>query len=314
MQVERLGVLLKPENKAEAKFNAGMVRCRDTVHMLYRYAVAEDYKDGKSIVYSANKIYYARLDTNGRLIRDYSDKAFIEAESEAEKMGCEDPRIVEFEGWYYIFYSAFDGETCRVGVARTSDFTSVEKLGVIPTVQWDKDAFIFPERIDGKIVYMHRIEPDIEMDTFSELEDMFSEDYWREYENKIHEKVVLSGAEPWENLKIGGSVPPIKTEIGWLLIYHGVADDRDPFCYRAGAALLDLNNPSRVISRLPFPLLEPEKEYECVGDVNNVVFPQGAFIENEWLYISYGAADKYVAMARVKYGELLEELKKYIKE
>lgn len=311
MQVERLGVLLQPENDYEAKFNAGMIRQGDTVHMLYRYAHIADRGDGKSLIYSRNRIHYARLDTQGHLLEDRKDTPVIEPTTPGESGGCEDPRIVEFEGAYYVFYSAFDGTVCRVGVARTTDFVSYDKLGVIPTLEWDKDAFILPERVNGKVVYIHRIEPDIEMDFFDSIEDMFDEEYWKHYGDIAHEKVVLTGVEPWEAAKVGGSVPPILTDEGWLLIYHGVGHDRQPFCYRAGAALLDKNDPSKILARLPFPLLEPEEDYECVGDVNNVVFPQGAYECDGWLYISYGAADKRVAMARVRMDELMEELRRH---
>ena len=125
---------------------------------------------------------------------------------------------------------------------------------------------------------------------------------------------MLLGIEPWESAKIGGSVPPIKTEIGWLLIYHGVAHDKQPFCYRADAALMDLGDPSKIIACLPYSLLEPETDYECVGDVNNVVFPQGVYLYDGYLYLSYGAADKRAALARCCHDELLLELKKFIKQ
>lgn len=311
MTVERLGVLLRPEHDNEAKFNAGMVRQGDMVHMLYRYAHIADRGDGKSLTYSRNCIHYARLDVTGRLLEDQKASPAIEPATPWEAGGCEDPRIVEFEGAYYVFYSAFDGAICRVGVAKTQDFTTYERLGVIPTRQWDKDAFILPERVNGKVVYIHRIEPDIEIDFFDDISDLFDEAYWENYGNVVHDKVVLTGVEPWEAAKVGGSVPPIRTEKGWLLIYHGVGRDRRPFCYRAGAALLDLENPARVTARLPYPLLEPERDYECTGDVDNVVFPQGAYLHDGWLYFSYGAADKRVAMARVRMDELLTELEKH---
>lgn len=311
MTVERLGVLLKPEHDDEAKFNAGMVRQGNTVHMLYRYAHIADRSDGKSLRYSCNRIHYARLDAEGRLLEEQKDTPAIAPTTPWESGGCEDPRIVEFEGAYYVFYSAFDGDICRVGVAKTQDFLTYEKLGVVPTRQWDKDAFILSERVNGKVVYIHRIEPDIEIDFFDDIAELFDEAYWAHYGDVVHDKVVLTGVEPWEAAKVGGSVPPIRTEKGWLLIYHGVGRDREPFCYRAGVALLDLKNPARVTARLPYPLLEPECDYECVGDVDNVVFPQGAYQHGEWLYLSYGAADKRVAMARVRMDELLAELEKY---
>lgn len=311
VNLERLGVVLEPKQESEAKFNAGMIRQGETVHMLYRFAKTLDYADGKSLVYGANRIHYAKLDIQGNLLEDHDEQPVIAPSSPLDKGGCEDPRIVEFEGAYYVFYSAFDGEICRVGIVKTTDFVTFTKLGVIPTRQWDKDAFILPERINGKIIYIHRIEPNIEIDQFDSIEDMFDESFWEDYDQRIHDQVLLTGVERWENKKVGGSVPPIKTEEGWLMIYHGVADDRDPFCYRAGVALLDSNDPSKIVARLPYPLLEPETDYECFGDVNHVVFPQGAYQQDGWLYLSYGAADKRTALVRLRMNELMDELRHY---
>ena len=315
LNVERLGVVLNPKDKYHAKFNAGMVREGNRVHMLYRWAEAESSKcppDGISpISYVHDFIAYAELDTNGKLIKDY-DKPLIAPFNEWSKAGCQDPRIIIFEGMFYIFFTSWDLSCARVGVARTKDFKNIERLGIIPTIQFDKDAFILPERIRGKIVYIHRINSEIQIDYFDSFDEMFDRRFWANYSKRMHEKVVIRSEFPWENKKVGGSVPPIRTESGWLFIYHGVADDRVPFCYRTGAALLDLKNPSKVIARLPYPLLEPQTDYEIYGHVNNVVFPQGAFINNGWIYISYGGADRVVAMARVKYDELLSELEKNV--
>lgn len=310
IKVERMGVVLSPRNSSNAKFNAGMAREGDKVHMLYRCADSTPNHNGISIDYLSDYICYAELDVNGKLVRDFEEPV-IKPFNDSTTLGCQDPRIIPFEGEYYIFYTAWNGAICRVGVIKTADFKKYENLGIIPTEQWDKDAFILPERIDGKIVYIHRIEPNIQIDYFDSITDMFSEEYWKDYEHRIMNQVVISPKFKWENKKVGGSIPPIKTDIGWLFIYHGVADDRTPFCYRAGVALLDLKDPSKVIARLPYPLLEPVEEYEVKGDVNNVVFPQGAYIHDGWLYFSYGGADKVVAIARVNFDELLSELKNH---
>lgn len=312
LKAERLGVLLKPE-KNHSKFNAGMIKTGDRVQMLYRWSESTKvWTGGKTgLLYKQDFIARAELDTDGRLIKDY-DEPFIAPFCDENKSGCQDPRIVPFEGRYYIFYTCWDLNCARVGINVTDDFKSSRHLGIIPTNKWDKDAFILPERVNGKIVYIHRIEPDIQIDYFDSFDDMFNPEYWKSYHEKKHDSVVLKGEQPWENLKVGGSIPPIKTELGWLFIYHGVADDREPFCYRAGAAVLDLENPSKVVARLPYPILEPTEDYEVSGDVDNVVFPQGMYINNGYLYLSYGGADTVVAMCRFDYKELIDELKKHI--
>ena len=115
--------------------------------------------------------------------------------------------------------------------------------------------------------------------------------------------LLLKPEQDWEALKVGAGPPPIKTKYGWLLIYHGV--DKDRF-YRAGAALLDLNEPSKVIGRTKTPILEPKEPYEKNGDVNNVVFPTGACIIDGKLFVYYGAADKVCCLASAELESLLD--------
>jgi len=105
-----------------------MVKQGNTVHMLYRYAKVSDYCDGKSLKYFANKIHYARLDTDENLPEDKKAAPLISATTALEAKGCEDPRIVEFKNEYYIFYSVFDGEICRVVMAKTKHFENIRKF------------------------------------------------------------------------------------------------------------------------------------------------------------------------------------------
>jgi beta-1,2-mannobiose phosphorylase / 1,2-beta-oligomannan phosphorylase len=178
---------------------------------------------------------------------------------------------VLFEGAYYLIYSGWDKDrapagqdNARVGIARTYGFVTCEKLGIIGHYPWDKDAFIFPERIRGKIVFVHRVEPNFQIDYFDTFPELLDLRNWVDYEQRVEVATVMRRAFPWECGKIGG----------WLLIYHGVQTFPDrPFIYRAGAALLDLEDPSCVIARLPYPILQPEEDYELYGDVNKVVFP-----------------------------------------
>lgn len=308
LKVERLGVLLAPEKERFAKFNAGMIRVGDKVHMLYRSAESFDGESATGFRYKENFVAHAELDLNGKLIKD--DKAPVIAPcGQFDTAGIEDPRIVEFEGVFYIFYTCFDLKLARVGVSKTLDFISYERIGVIPTNKYDKDAFMFPERIGGKIAYIHRIESTIQIDYFDRIDDLFNPAYWSAYD--VSKTEVITGKYDWEDVKVGGSVPPVKTEDGWLFIYHGVGSDKNPFCYRAGAALLDPENPSKVIARLPYPILEPTEDYELNGDINNVVFPQGVFLNGDDMYMSYGGADTVVAIAKMSLKELLSELKKY---
>ena len=306
IKFKKMGIVMKPlkdQFGSFARFNPGIQLKDGIVHMLYR-ATNSDIKDKENYI---SYIGYAKLDINTNILYDSNEKVIYPTLPEEAK-GCEDPRIVEFEGSFYVFYTAYDGKKARVAIARTDDFIEYAKLGIINHFYWDKDAFIFPERIGGKIAYLHRVEPSIQLDYFESFDQLLSINSWINYEKKIEASTIMKRKYFWEDLKIGGSMPPIKTERGWLLLYHAVDDN---FIYRGSVALLDLKNPSKVIARIPYPMLEPEEEYEINGDVKNVVFPEGGYIYNGELNIYYGAADKYIALAKIGTDELFAELEKY---
>lgn len=324
IQFQRLGVVLAPDTpeiKTVAKFNAGMARDGDTVHMLFRYAEwRKEFDPARQSNYAVDEMRYAKLSLDGKVLYE-AKTALLKPSLPMDVSGCQDARIVPFEGAYYLFYCGWDKDTApagkdtaRVGVARTTDFTSAEKLGFIQHYAWDKDAYIFPERINGKIALVHRVEPSIQIDYFVSFDQMLRSSTWVGYSKRVEASTVLRAAFPWECGKVGGSVPPIKTEKGWLFIYHAVeafSSTPGDFMYHAGAALLDLHNPSRVIARLPYPVLSPEMDYELHGDVDKVVFPVGGYVYNDDLVISYGGADRVVALAKAPLAELLAELEKY---
>ncbi len=180
------------------------------------------------------------------------------------------------------------------------------RLGVItPYHANDKDVVLFPEKIQGKYAAIHRpsnwVGPGYPVERpsiwFAWLDGL---------PGRMHgHQVIMQPEQPWEAKKIGAGPPPIKTKVGWLLIYHGVDWDHT---YRAGAALLDLEEPWRVIARTEEPILEPEEPYEVEGDVPNVVFPEGAVVVGDELLVFYGAADKVCCVARVVLRELLDYL------
>lgn len=240
----------------------------------------------------------------------------IEPVEEYERFGCEDPRVtrLEIEGkiLYLVTYTglsapAFSDAGNRVVLASSEDLRAFRKHGVvIPGVE-DKDAVIFPETIGGRIVMLHRVRPNIQIVYFESLEQLLNPDekFWSRYMASLDRYTIMRPEHEWEEEKIGAGPPPIKTDAGWLLIYHGVDAKR---VYRAGAVLLDLEEPSKVIARSPKPILEPEEEYERVGDVPNVVFPEGAVVRGDTLYVYYGGADKCCCVANVQLGEFVDYL------
>ena len=307
------------EWESGAVFNCGATVGNDgRVYLLYR-AIPRGYgrKPGGGYDNYVSSIGCA-VSEDGVHFSRY-DRPVIEPSEEYDRLGCEDPRVTRLEAGgkttYLITYTAlsepaFSGRGNRVALVSTEDFRTFHKHGVVIPGLEDKDAVIFPKLVGGRVAMLHRVEPSIQIVFFDSLEQMIgaSEEFWSSYRAKLDDFVVMEPEFEWETAKIGAGAPPIKTDEGWLLIYHGV-DFRHT--YRAGAALLDLDNPARVIARLPYPILEPEAEYEIFGDVNNVVFPEGAIVRDGTLYVYYGGADKVCGLATADMQELLIALKNH---
>jgi len=173
----------------------------------------------------------------------------------------------------------------------------------------DKDVVVFPRKINGQFILLHRIWPGIQIVKFDKWEDL-TPTFWENYLMNLTDHIILDPKDPYEMNYIGAGVPPIETTDGWLLIYHGVHETTTGKIYHAKAALLHLEKPEIEISRLPFPLFSPTKKWEKVGMVDNVVFPTGHSLFGNDLYIYYGAADKHIAVAKMDINELLLELRK----
>lgn len=205
-----------------------------------------------------------------------------------------DPRLVKIENTYYIIWCAdFNGPA--VSIAKTEDFINYYRLpnGFLP---FNRNGVLFPEKINNKFVMLSRPSDDGHTkfgDIFiSESPDLI---HWGNH--KLLMKKSING-EWWEAVKIGAGPAPIKTSEGWLLIYHGVAGTCNGFVYSIGGALLDYDDPSKVIKRCDKFLLTPEKWYEERGFVSNVIFPCTALCDKQGrITIYYGAADTYLAAA-----------------
>ncbi len=216
---------------------------------------------------------------------------------------------------FFITYTAlsepaFYGNGNRIGLASTKDFSRADKHGIIGPDLQDKDAALFPDEINGKIGLLHRIEPNIQIIYFDDIEQLkknHEKGFFDRYIRELDKHTVLERKYAWESVKVGAGTQPVKTKEGWLLIYHGVDKNR---IYRAGAALLDIDNPQRVIARSSRPVLEPETEYEKTGDVPNVVFPEGAVVRGDELFVYYGASDKRCCLATCKLDDIIDYLLK----
>jgi predicted GH43/DUF377 family glycosyl hydrolase len=224
-----------------------------------------------------------------------------------EIWGCEDPRLTWLPelGEWAIAYTAFSRRGPLVSLAMTSDFTTVRRLGPAMPPE-DKDAALFPRRIDGRWAMLHRPSP---LRGGAHIWISFSPDlrHWGDHEFLLEAR---DGAW-WDAGKIGLGPPPLETADGWLLCYHGVHATASGPIYRAGLALLDLDDPRKVLRRTEEWVLAPTAPYERSGDVNKVVFPTGWVLDETSgaLSLYYGAADSVIALATAQLDEILAHLR-----
>ncbi len=222
---------------------------------------------------------------------------------EYEEYGIEDPRMTEIEGTIYINYTAVSRYGISVALASTTDFKTYRKHGIILPPE-NKNVVIFPERIDGQYVMIHR----------PATTGLGSQQMWMAYSDDMfhwgrHVPFMGKRKGMWDSLRIGAGAVPIKTPEGWLEIYHGVNPEQG---YCLGAALLDLRDPAKIIARSNTPFLIPEAEYERIGFYGNVVFTCGAVVTgtaNESIVsIYYGAADQFTCRADIELEDILDSL------
>jgi predicted GH43/DUF377 family glycosyl hydrolase len=338
--VKKEGILLRKtefEFENEGVLNPAAIREGDSVHLFYRAVRSGNH----------SSIGYCRLD--GPLtVAERWEKPFMVPEYDYESQGVEDARIVKIDGLYYMTYTGYDGTNARGAVAVSKDLKHFKKQGVIvPPITyaefvflaesagkvnknyyrnhkfyyqgadpekkimlWDKNVMFFPRRINGQLVFLHRIRPGIQIAFVNNLKDI-TKDFWEKYFLDLQDHIVLDPVHAHESSYIGSGCPPIETKHGWLLIYHGVKETRLGRVYSACAALLDLDDPSKELARLPYPLFSPEFEWELHGEVNNVVFPTGTALFGDTLFIYYGAADSSIACASLRLSALIEELSAY---
>jgi beta-1,2-mannobiose phosphorylase / 1,2-beta-oligomannan phosphorylase len=253
--------------------------------------------------------------------------------------GIEDLRIVhsKIDQCFYLIGTGYDGENCYVTAFRTKDLASgkYEVIGVIGPNNIDprtlrqsqngpnlmnKDCFLHPEAVDGHWLLYQRIIPNMQVAKVTDLKEPMQSGFWEERlkpKNLVQNTVLFSDAGSWQS-RLGWGGPPIKTDKGWLHIFHAsnVQDDgtiaKNPDgtpgikTYCAGAMLTDLKDPTKVIARVPIPLMEPETPDEIIGPIGNVIFPQGCRLDGDQLYIYYGAADDKIGLARTSLSELLD--------
>jgi beta-1,2-mannobiose phosphorylase / 1,2-beta-oligomannan phosphorylase len=297
------------------------------VYLLYRAAGDDE----------GHRIHFGLATSkDGRHFERASDQPVFSPSQDGFDAGCvEDPRLIKIGDWYYITYAsrpfppgrywlntghqadfhsvmyppefpcAVRNNQTSTGLALTKDFRTWIRAGRLtsPMVD-DRDVILFPEKIGGKFYMLHRpmnwVGPEYGTEYpamwISSSDDLLS---WRS------SKLLMKAEYAWENQKIGGNTPPVRTEAGWLTFYHAVGTDAH---YRLGAVLLDLDDPTIVRYRSRDFLLQPEEWYETEGLYPGVCFPCGKVVIGDTLFVYYGGADKYVGLATCKLAELMDYL------
>jgi len=292
------------ENAWEAKavFNPAAIELEGKIHLLYR-AMAND---------NTSTLGYASTKDGFHINERLSEPAYVPREGFEMKgnpggnSGVEDARLTKIKDKLYMTYTAYDGVSLpKVAVTHIEikDFLAkkwnwAKPIVITPAEIDDKDSCLFPETFGGKYLIFHRIGNTVCGDYLNSL------NFEKE---KIIKCIEVMKPRPgmWDGRKVGITSPPIKTKKGWLLFYHGVSDRSN---YRVGAALLDLKNPTMVISRTSDAFFSPETKYEIEGQVPNVVFPCGIVLRKDTLFIYYGGADQVVGVATMKLSEILDVL------
>ncbi|MBB5436539.1 putative GH43/DUF377 family glycosyl hydrolase [Pedobacter sp. AK017] len=223
----------------------------------------------------------------------------IFGQGKLERFGIEDCRVVLLDGKYYLTYTAVSDNGVGVGMQITTDWKHFERKGMILPPH-NKDVALFEEKINGKFYALHRPSSKDIGGNYIWLAESPDGLHWGN-----HQCIIKSRPGMWDSARVGAGAAPIKTEHGWLEIYHG-ADAEHRYCL--GALLLDLHDPSIVLARSIEPIMVPTEKYELSGFFGFVVFTNGHVVEGDRLTIYYGAADEFVCGAHFSINEILGSL------
>ena len=245
---------------------------------------------------------YLRLVCSNDGINFYEPDGYppIFGKGELESFGIEDCRVASIGEYYNLTFTEVSPSGVGVGLIQTKDWKSFERKGMIFPPH-NKDCAIFNERINGKYYALHRpSSPELGGNYIwlAQSPDLL---HWGN-----HKCIAMSRPGMWDSARVGAGAAPIRTDQGWLEIYHG-ANKENRYCL--GAMLLDINDPSKVIARTDEPIMEPIATYEQTGFFGNVIFTNGHLIEGDQIKIYYGASDEVICGAELSISEILSNLK-----
>jgi predicted GH43/DUF377 family glycosyl hydrolase len=297
---------------AEAAFNPSPTTYRGDLHLLYRAAAHPAYYQGHPDV---------ELSTIG--VATSSDGTSFEPGRQLiiptepwDMFGCEDPRVTKLGDTYYIFYTALGGypfgpDNIKVAVATTKDLETINEKHLVTPFN-AKAMALFPERVGGKLRAILTVNSDrppssIAIAEFDSPEDMWSQHFWEQWYNELDSHTLDLKRSDTDHIEVGA--PPIWTKDGWVLLYSHIQNYfSDQKVFGIEAALLDLHDPTKVLSRTIFPFMVPETSYERYGRLPNIIFPSGATRHGDRLTVYYGSTDTECCRATLSFSSLLESL------
>lgn len=262
-------------------FNCAVIQHDGLFHMLFR-AQGVDF---------ISRIGYA-VSQDGLVWNKLEEPVFGPHNGREDYRGNEDPRVTPLDGRFYMTYTAYGANSYYPMIAQSDNLITWEDVGPLERAE-NKDHILFPEKINGRYAMLHRRAPNIWI--------AFSDDLktWTDHQI-IMEPRPSNG---WDSVKIGGNGVPIKTDHGWLLFYHGYGT---PIVYRHSVALLDLDDPTRIIHRPRSIIMEPQETWEIRGDVPNVVFSCTNLVISDEVWVYYAGADRVIGLATAPLADVIE--------
>lgn len=304
---------------------AALLDDQGRVHLLYRaigsdgvsrigYASSRDgFHFDERLPYPVFAMRRPRGDATEKIPEDLKKPDFQMYPSGGSWGGCEDPRMVRIDDKIYMTFNAFDGwDYIRIGVSyiKADDFFAKRwrwsrPFFISPKGEINKNWLIFPEKVNGRFAILHSITPEVQIDYIDRLEELDRDQ--RRIKSRFSQ---LKNQDRWDNIVRGVGPPPIKTDKGWLVLYHAYDKKESHIGYKLGALLLDTNDPRKVIARSPAPILVPSEWYENDWKPG-VVYACGATIKDDQLFVYYGGGDKHVCVAHTPLRGLIDWLIAY---
>jgi predicted GH43/DUF377 family glycosyl hydrolase len=262
-------------------FNCAVTQHNGLFHMHYR-AQGVDFISSIGYAVSLYGLNWNRLE----------NPVMIPHQGEDDRRGVEDPRVTPLDGIFYMTYTAYGANGNFPMIAKSQNLIDWQDVAPLEKTE-NKDHVLFPEKINGRYCILHRRRPHI----------------WLAYSDDLihwdNHTIIMSprSESDWDSRSIGANGVPIKTAEGWLLFYHGYADSH---IYRQSVALLDLENPAKLIHRPTTFFMQPEETWEIKGDVPNVIFSCSNNVVGDELWFYYAGADRVVGLATAPFADILE--------